>query len=93
MKTRSMFIMSALLTTIVLIAAMACGGTQETPQVPPTATPINVSAIIQEALQAQPQGMTPEQVSQAVQSALAAQPGVTEAQVADAIAKALAAQP
>ncbi len=92
MKARPMFLMSALLTTIMLIAAVACG-TEETPQIPPTPTPINISAVIQEAIQAQPQGMTPEQVSQAVQSALAAQPGVTEAQVADAIGKALAAQP
>ena len=94
MKSKSIFLMSVLLLLAVsLTAAVACGGTQETPQIPPTATPINVSAIIQEVIQAQPQGMTPEQVSQAVQSALAAQPGVTEAQVADAIAKALAAQP
>ena len=94
MKAKAIFSMSVLfLLAVSLTAAVACGGTQETPQVPPTATPINVSAIIQEAIQAQPQGMTPEQVSQAVQSALAAQPSVTEAQVADAIANALAAQP
>jgi peptide/nickel transport system substrate-binding protein len=52
-------------------------------------TPINMSAIIQEALQAQPPGVTAADVAQAVQQAMSSQPGVTEAQVGDAIAKAL----
>ncbi len=84
------------ITTIVslaLIAALiaACSSSEE---IPPTPTPINVSAIIQEAMQSQPQqqSMTPEDVAQAVQAAMAAQPGVTQQDVADAIAQAMRQQ-
>jgi ABC-type transport system substrate-binding protein len=85
--------LTALTISLALIAtlAMACAGTEETP---PTPTPINVSALIQEVMQAQPQpqSMTADDVAKAVQSSMAAQPGVTQAEVADAIAQAMRQQ-
>ncbi len=87
MRLITLTISLALIATL----AMACAGTEDTP---PTPTPINVSAIIQEAMQAQPQpqSMTAEDVAKAVQSAMASQPGVTQAEVADAIAQAMRQQ-
>lgn len=83
-----------LIVSLALIAALvaACSSAEE---IPPTPTPVNVSAIIQEAMQAmpqQPQGMTSQDVAKAVQDAMAAQPGVTQADVADAIAQAMRQQ-
>ena len=93
MKKMRLITLTVSLTLIAAFAA-ACAGTEETP---PTPTPINVSAIIQEAMQAMPQqqqqqGMTSEDVAKAVQQAMAAQPGVTQADVADAIAQAMRQQ-
>ena len=79
---------------LVIGLAIACSRDDEAPpaaMVEPT--PINMSAIIQEALQAQPPGVTAADVAQAVQQAMSSQPGVTEAQVGDAIAKALSESP
>ena len=72
-----------------VILALACSG-DDAPASAPTP---DVSAIIQQALQAQPQGATSAEVAQAVQQAMTAQPGVTEEQVAGAIAKAMADSP
>ena len=88
-KTRLIAMMVSL--TLIAALAAACAGTEDTP---PTPTPINVSAIIQEAIQSQPQqqGMTSADVAKAVQDAMAAQPGVTQQDVADAIAQAMRQQ-
>ena len=72
------------------VLAIACSRDVE---VPPSPTPVNVQAIVQEALDSQPPSMTEADVAQAVQQAMTAQPGVTEAQVSDAIASALAERP
>ncbi len=75
--------------TLIAILAIACSG-DDAP--PPAPTP-DVSAIIQQALQAQPQGATADEVAQAVQQAMSAQPGVTEEQMAAAISNAMAETP
>ena len=72
------------------VLAIACSRDAE---VPPSPTPVNVQAIVQEALDTQPPSMTDADVAQAIQQALAAQPGVTEDQVGDAITSALAERP
>ena len=72
------------------VLAIACSRDAE---VPPSPTPVNVQAIVQEALDTQPPSMTEADVAQAIQQALAAQPGVTEDQVGDAITSALAERP
>ncbi len=72
-----------------LALAAACSGEQA--EVPPTPTPINVSAIIQEAMQAQPQGATADEIAAAVQAQMP--DSVTEEQMASAIASALAERP
>ena len=74
---------------LLAFALAACASDSQVEVAP---TP-DVAAIIQQTMDAQPQGMTPDDVAQAVQQAMSAQPGVTEAQVANAIAKALADQP
>ncbi len=86
MKQKSILIIPVMLMAIL---ALACSG-DDAPASAPTP---DVSAIIQQALQAQPQGATSAEVAQAVQQAMAAQPGVTEEQVAGAIAKAMADSP
>lgn len=82
-----------LIVSLALIAALvaACSSAED---IPPTPTPVNVSAIIQEAMQAMPQqqSMTSQDVAMAVQEAMASQPGVTQAEVADAIAQAMRQQ-
>ena len=70
--------------------ASACSSTE--PAAVATPTPINVAELIQQTMQAQPQGMTAGDVASAVQQAMSAQPGVTQAEVADAIASAMANQ-
>ena len=78
----------ALLTAL----AIACGSQQqEAPAAQPTA---DVQAIIQQTLaaQQQPESMSAAEVAKAVQDAMAAQPGVTQADVGSAIADALAQQ-
>ena len=76
---------------VLLIAAAACGSTEQ--PVLPTPTPVNVAAIVQQAMEAQQPGMTADDMAGAIQSALAAQPGVTTQDVASEISKALRAQP
>ncbi len=70
MKQKSILIIPVMLMAIL---ALACSG-DDAPASAPTP---DVSAIIQQALQAQPQGATSAEVAQAVQQAMAAQPGVT----------------
>ena len=74
---------------LLALALAACASDSQVEVAP---TP-DVAAIIQQTMDAQPQGMTADDVAQAVQQAMSAQPGVTEDQVASAIAKALADQP
>jgi peptide/nickel transport system substrate-binding protein len=72
----------------ILLMSVACG--EETQ---PRPTPINAAALIEQAIQAQPPGVTPADVAKAVQDAMAQQPGVSEQQVASAIASALSDRP
>ena len=74
-----------------VLAVGACAA--EEPEAPPTPTPVDVSAIVQQAMAAQQPGMTTADVTNAIQSALAEQPGVTSQDVASEIAKALSARP
>ena len=91
--------LGVMLSLICLVGlALACGSAEEedtsTAVAPaPQPTPIDVSAIIQQALQAQPQGASTADVASAVQQALEQQPGITQAQVAQEIANALEARP
>ena len=87
---------TAILITAAVLSTLAVACTSDEPAaapLPPSPTPINIAAILEQALQAQPTGASADEVASAVQSALAAQPGVTESQVADAIATALESQP
>ena len=59
---------------------------------PAVPTP-DISAIITQAMQAQPQGASSADVAAAVQAAMSQQPGVTQGQVAQAIASALEGRP
>ena len=86
-KTRLAMLLIPVLIMSVLVAACSSGET-----VAPEPTP-DFAALIQNAMQSQPTGATPEDIASAVQAALATQPGVTEAQVANTIARALEAQP
>ncbi|MXX52564.1 MAG: hypothetical protein F4Z35_00995 [Dehalococcoidia bacterium] len=69
--------------------ASACGQAEA----PPTPVPVDVAAIVQQAMEAQQPGVTADDMASAIQSALAAQPGVTTEDVAAEIAKALREQP
>ena len=82
--------MSILIVPIMLVALLAAACSSDTPA--PAPTP-DVSAIIQQALDAQPQGASADEVAQAVQQAMSAQPGVTEDQMAAAISRAMADSP
>ena len=82
--------MTILTFSIVLMAMLAAACSDSTPA--PSPTP-DVSAIIQQAMSAQPQGATADEVAQAVQQAMEAQPGVTEEQMASAISRAMSDQP
>ena len=77
---------------LLMLSALAAACSSAESPAPPTPTPINVAEIIQQTMQAQPQGMTAQDVAAEVQKAVAAQPGVTQADVADAIASAMAQQ-
>jgi ABC-type transport system substrate-binding protein len=91
---RKIYLIAAMaILALALTALVACSSEQPAAQVPPTATPINVEAIIQQAMQAQPQGATSAEVASAVQAAMAAQGGASQADVAEAIADALKSQP
>lgn len=81
-----------------LAFALACGSSEEpstTPAQPAPAPTVDVAAIINQALEAQPQpeSMSPADVAKAVQETMSAQPGVTQGDVASAIADALEARP
>ena len=82
--------MTIFMIPILLIGMLAGACSDSTPA--PSPTP-DVSAIIQQAMSAQPQGATADEVAQAVQQAMSAQPGVTEEQMASAISRAMADQP
>ena len=82
--------MTIFIIPVMLMAILAIACSEEAP--PPSPTP-DVSAIIQQAMSAQPQGATADEVAQAVQQAMSAQPGVTEEQMAAAISRAMSAQP
>ena len=69
--------------------ASACGQAEA----PPTPVPVDVAAIVRQAMEAQQPGVTADDMASAIQSALAAQPGVTTEDVAAEIAKALREQP
>ena len=75
---------------VLSVLAAACSSSEA--PAPPTPTPINVAEIIQQTMQAQPQGMTAADVASEVQKAMAGQQGVTQAEVADAIASAMSQQ-
>ncbi len=75
---------------VLSVLAAACSSSEA--PAPPTPTPINVAEIIQQTMQAQPQGMTAADVASEVQKAMSGQQGVTQAEVADAIASAMAQQ-
>ena len=88
-KARLGLLAAALL--VVSVLAMACSSSQE-PAPAPVPTPVDFDALIQKTLDAQPQGVTANDMASAIQQAMAAQPGVTQADVADAIASAMAGQ-
>ena len=93
MRSLSSFrsIIFAVSAVLLMTTAAACGSTEE--PAPPTPTPVNVAAIVQQAMEAQQPGVTADDMAGAIQSALSAQPGVTTQDVASEIAKALRAQP
>ena len=76
-----------------LVMSLVLAACSQAEEASPTATPVNVSAIIQEVMAAQPSGVTTEDVTAAIRGALAQQPGVTSQDVANEIAKALSARP
>ena len=80
--------LSILILPILLVALLAVACSDDEPAPAP-----DVSAIIQQALQAQPQGASAEEVGKAVQQAMSAQPGVTEDQMASAISRAMSDSP
>ncbi len=73
------------------LAAVACSSAE--PEAPPTPTPVDVSGIIQQVMASQQPGVSTEDVTAAIQAALAQQQGLTSSDVANEIAKALSAQP
>jgi peptide/nickel transport system substrate-binding protein len=77
---------------LLVLAALAAACSSSEAPAPPTPTPINVAEIIQQTMQAQPEGMTAADVASEVQKTMAGQQGVTQADVADAIASALSQQ-
>ena len=76
---------------MLLVFAAACGSAEE--PAAPTPTPVNVAAIIEQAVAAQP-GITTQDVATEISKALRAQPGgVTSEEMAAEISQALRAQP
>ena len=88
-KARIGLIAAALL--VVSLVALACSSSPE-PSPAPMPTPVDFDALIQRTLDAQPQGVTADDMAAAIQQAMAGQQGVTSADVADAIAQAMAGQ-
>ena len=86
LKSRGLLFIPMLL---VMLAAAACSSAEETP----TAVPIDAAALIQQAIAAQPQGASSEEVAKAVRDAMAQQPGVTVQEVASAISSAMSERP
>ena len=76
---------------VLSVLALACSSSTE-PAPAPVPTPVDFDALIQRTLDAQPQGVTADQMAAAMQQAMAGQQGVTQADVADAIAQAMAGQ-
>ena len=93
MRSLSSFrwIIFAVSAVLLMITAVACGSTEQ--PAPPTPIPVDVAAIVQQAMEAQQPGVTADDMAGAIQSALSAQPGVTTQDVASEISKALRAQP
>ena len=81
--TAALLVMSAL--------ALACSSSPE-PAPAPMPTPVDFDALIQKTMDAQPKGVTADDMAAAIQQAMAGQQGVTQADVADAIAQAMAGQ-
>ena len=88
-KTRFGLIAAALL--VVSVVAMACSSSPEAAPAP-VPTPVDFDALIQKTLNAQPQGVTADDMASAIQRAMSSQPGATQSDVADAIASAMAGQ-
>ena len=88
-KTRFGLIAAALL--VVSVLAMACSSSPEAAPAP-VPTPVDFDALIQKTLNAQPQGVTADDMASAIQRAMSSQPGATQSDVADAIASAMAGQ-
>ena len=78
---------------LLLVLSMLLAACSQAEEAPPTPTPVDVSGIIQQVMAAQQPGVTTEDVTSAIQAALADQEGVTSADVANEIAKALSARP
>ena len=93
MRSLSSFrwIIFAVSAVLLMITAVACGSAEQ--PAPPTPIPVDVAAIVQQAMEAQQPGVTADDMAGAIQSALSAQPGVTTQDVASEISKALRAQP
>lgn len=88
-KARLGLITAALLLMTAL--ALACSSSTE-PAPAPMPTPVDFDALIQRTMDAQPKGVTADEMAAAMQQAMAGQQGVTQADVADAIAQAMAGQ-
>ena len=88
-STSLRWLVVSLSAAMLFAVASACGQAEA----PPTPVPVDVAAIVQQAMEAQQPGVTADDMASAIQSALAAQPGVTTEDVAAEIAKALREQP
>ena len=76
---------------VMSVLALACSSSPETAPAP-VPTPVDFDALIQKTMDAQPKGVTADDMAAAIQQAMAGQQGVTQADVADAIAQAMAGQ-
>ena len=78
---------------VLLVLSMVLAACSQAEEAPPAPAPVDVGAIIDQVMAAQPPGVTTKDVTAAIQGALAQQPGVTSQDVANEIAKALSARP
>ena len=62
------WMLMAVLAATLMFTAMACGSAEA--PTPPTPVPVDVAAIVQQAMEAQQPGVTAEDVAGAIQSAL-----------------------
>ena len=76
---------------VMSVLALACSSSPEAAPAP-VPTPVDFDALIQKTMDAQPKGVTADDMAAAIQQAMAGQQGVTQADVADAIAQAMAGQ-